>query len=88
MNTSVNGKDAVWPEQVQKLWDTLTDFPKGKLVTANWFTARPWIDEYNRGSEHEGFVFTVLQGYDHHVFETKWRVGRPAAAYSLPKTPS
>src|SRR5262245_1039659 len=65
--TSIRGTEAAWPEAVKELWcskveahpgyDQLT---KDRAVTrANYYTPRPYVNEYNRGSYTEGFTFIV-----------------------------
>ena len=64
MKTSINGTPATWPAAIWRLWNTHADACDPKLtvltvVAANYFTPRPYVDEYNRGSGEEGFVYTV-----------------------------
>lgn len=84
MKTTINGKQATWSKAIKELWFEVSTGIDKFVVTANWFTARPYVDEYNRGSEHEGFVYTTLEGYTHHVYTVQWRVGKPSAAYVEP----
>jgi len=85
MRKTINAKPAEWSPAITDRWDSF-DKPDGKIVTANWYTARPYQDEYSTGSEVEGFCFTVLKGYDHQVYDKHWHVGRPAEAYTEPKS--
>jgi hypothetical protein len=57
--TTINGKDAVWPENVVALWQSImANVDDERPVTnANFFTPRPYVDEYNRGSKEAGFVY-------------------------------
>lgn len=63
LRTSINGKPAPWPEAVQAKWIAATkDWPVGDAVQvtdSNYFTPRPYVDEYNRGSRTEGFTYTI-----------------------------
>lgn len=64
--TSINGQPAEWTREIWEKWYTHIDVadPKlydthGKVSTANYWTPRPPVDEYNRGSLLEGFTFTI-----------------------------
>jgi hypothetical protein len=64
VRTAINGKDRAWPEEIQQLWHTRVENadPKWlnvKIEYANYFTPRPYVDEYNRGSRQAGFTYTV-----------------------------
>jgi len=64
MTTTINGQPADWPGDVWAKWYTVANEADPKLTTedvstANYFTPRPYVDEYNRGSREEGFVYTV-----------------------------
>lgn len=72
MQTSINGKEAEWSPEIRALWNATADGrPHGKLISANYFTPRPYRNEYDQGSRDEGFTYTVKQGYQHRVFQTK-----------------
>lgn len=65
MKTLVNAKPREWAAQTQSLWDEHVAplFEEGEWCRrANYYTPRPWMDEYNRGSDWEGFVYTVQPG--------------------------
>lgn len=63
MERLVNGKPGEWPERVERLWKEKVLFGDGETCErANWFTPRPFVDEYNQGSKTEGFVYTVNPG--------------------------
>lgn len=70
--TSINGKPAAWSPEILALWQAkLAGKDWSRPVThANYFTPRPAVDEYNRGSDREGFVYT-LAGRD--VCILQWR---------------
>jgi hypothetical protein len=63
MVTQLNGKDAPWTPELYAAWEriiaesgaTADDPPVGK---SNYFTPRPYVDEYNTGSHHWGFTYT------------------------------
>ena len=64
MRTMVNGKNADWTPEIFAKWHTFADradpkFFAGEVLDANYFTPRPYQDEYSRGSREEGFTFTV-----------------------------
>lgn len=66
MQTTVNGKPGEWDAATWKLWKTRVApgfLPEESCSTANYYTPRPYVDEYNRGSDKEGFVFIVHPGY-------------------------
>jgi hypothetical protein len=84
MQKLINSKPvADWPPEVQALWDTLG---LTGVSRANWFTARPDVDEYNRGSTREGFVYTIrVPGrFGPDVRMVEWKVPKPSAPYILP----
>lgn len=65
--TSINGKHASWNDRpdIQALWEekVMTKLKEGEWVTtANYYEPRPYVDEYNRGSNREGFVYTLQPG--------------------------
>lgn len=65
MKTTMNGKPAVWPLEVHlKFQEHINHQMKAdeRIINANFFTPRPAVDEYNRGSRNSGFVFTVNPG--------------------------
>jgi len=41
----------------------------GKITRSNYFTPRPYVDEYNRGSDQEGFCYVMSGDHFHnHVY--------------------
>lgn len=80
MVTSINGKPADWAEEIYKLWYTVAEgadpkmFSFDRVERANYYTPRPAVDEYNRGSEYEGFTYTIIgdDGYPH-VWQVQWK---------------
>ena len=65
MNTKINGKPDVWTDDILRLWHThvCPKFAPGETCSeANYFTPRPYVDEWNRGSNKAGFVYTVQPG--------------------------
>lgn len=71
--TQINGTDAPWPPEVWDLWcDRVVPLfaPDETCSLANYFTARPATDEWNRGSKMTGFVYVVSPG--RHVCIKEW----------------
>lgn len=65
MRTTIDGTPAVWPLEVHlKFQEYINSKMKAdeRIINANFFTPRPAVDEYNRGSSYSGFVFTVNPG--------------------------
>ena len=59
-----NVEDADWPEQAKtrlaQLVAQMVNEGEGvTIVTANYFEPRLYRDEYNRGSDREGIVYTT-----------------------------
>ena len=83
--TMINGKAAEWTPEIKARWESFQRTP-GEIVAANWFTARPHVDQYNRGSEEEGFTYTLKPAdRPHEVWQISWRVGKPDAPYINPR---
>lgn len=62
-----------WDARIQSLWDEkiVPLFAEGETCShANYFAPRPYVDEYNRGSNREGFTYTVQPG--NHVCQKTW----------------
>ena len=62
MRTSINGLEADWTPDIQAKWEAARDESApdaAEVVQANYFTPRPWRNEYDRGSPDEGFTYTV-----------------------------
>lgn len=66
LETQINSQPAEWTEEIWKLWYTYVDHADRKMYDrigvphqANYFTPRPYVDEYNRGSKTRGFVYTI-----------------------------
>ena len=65
MNTQINGRPASWPEDVlvkwRARWIATGDERQyeGTVSYCNYYTPRPYVDEYNRGSRKEGFVYVI-----------------------------
>jgi len=54
-----------WPDRAKELWDkhVAPRFEEGERCTAaNYYTPRPYVDDYNRGSSDEGFVYILTPG--------------------------
>ena len=63
MLTQIRGRQSEWTDDIWKEWNTRVQ-PRldEREVTARWanyYTPRPAVDEYNRGSDHYGFTYTV-----------------------------
>ena len=68
MITKINGKVRIWPNTVAALWAaTENGRPGGVVLEANYYTPRPYRNEYDRGSMESGFVYTIGV----HVYEIK-----------------
>jgi hypothetical protein len=66
-STQINGHAATWTSAIWRRWYTVADDadPKWRGVTvslANYYTPRPYVDEYNRGSRYTGFTYTLQPG--------------------------
>lgn len=62
MRQSISGKPAPWTPDIQAKWDKVIsepNMPDGVVTHANYFTPRPYRNEYDRGSKDEGFVYTL-----------------------------
>ena len=61
MRTTVNGgEERRWPAWLWALWFEKSDRrPEGTVVSANYFEARPYRNEYDRGSDKFGFVYVI-----------------------------
>jgi len=64
MKTQINGNAAEWTAEILDLftaeWNKRYPEHDINLVTyCNYFRPRPYVDEYNRGSEYEGFCYTM-----------------------------
>ena len=64
METMINGQPATWTREIWEQWYTHVERADPKLYdthglprSANYFTPRPWQDEYDRGDKKEGFSF-------------------------------
>lgn len=63
-NMLINGKPAVWPDYVLSLWkrEVIPLLKDSHCVIANFFTARPYRNEYDKGSDKFGFTYTLQPG--------------------------
>lgn len=62
MRKTINAKPVEWPAEVEAKWEAFIGerLEPGEVVTdCNYFTPRPWRNEYDRGSGKEGFVYTL-----------------------------
>jgi len=70
MITSINGVKKNWNSEIKELWEfwalpKINKKEEVKIISANYFTPRPYLDQYNLSTDKEGFVFTVktITGY-------------------------
>ena len=64
--TTVRGKEAEWNVATWKLWNEYVAplSSKGEMCSsANYFTPRPFKNEYDLGTKTEGFVYVVVPGF-------------------------
>lgn len=63
---AVNSKEVIdWPNRIWKLWNKhiLPKFSEEEYCSsANYFSPRPYKNKYDKGWEHEGFIYTVQPG--------------------------
>lgn len=84
MKTTINGEAAAWTPAIWSAWAAGVGVEGAER--ANWYTARPYVDEYNRGSDKEGFVFSAhAPNGDVKVYVTERSVAKPRAPYINPK---
>lgn len=70
LRTQINGEDAEWPPAVRELFERkMAEREPANITLAGYFTPRPWRNEYDRGSKHEGFTY-VIDG--RHVCIIQW----------------
>ena len=84
MKKTINAKPAEWSPAIEAKWDSIKR-AEGTILAANWYTARPYQDEYSTGSTEEGFVYTIGGLYPE-VWNASWGVGKPDAAYTEPRS--
>ena len=74
MRTAIRGKDAEWNDEIRQEWATRVAplFKDDETCSyANYFTPRPYVDEYNQGSDRYGFTYTVQP--ENSVCFLQWR---------------
>ena len=64
MRTSVNAKPCNWEADIHRKWDAASnpdaeELDGAVIVSSNYFTPRPWRNEYDRGCGDEGFCFVT-----------------------------
>jgi len=68
MKTTINGRlDEVgtWTPEITDEWSKrVSPLLKGNewCSHANYYTPRPYVDEYNTGSDHYGFLYVMQPG--------------------------
>lgn len=81
MKTSVRGTPSAWSNEVWLLWEKrvlpLLEAEGSRCSAANYFTPRPWRNEYDRGSATEGFccVLHLREGGEPRVSLFEWVPG-------------
>lgn len=76
LTTTINTKEAEWTGHIWSLWHAAfagADHDPDLAVSANYFTPRPYRNEYDRGSDREGFVYVTR---DRRVFQVDWKAGK------------
>jgi hypothetical protein len=61
VKTHVNGEPKPWTPEIEALWARMV-VPRleGRVAwMANYFTPRPYRDEWNRATEDHGFVYCI-----------------------------
>lgn len=76
VETSINGKRAVWSHAIADLWVEKMQGQSGRVISVNYYTPQPYVDEYNRGSDYEGFLYTVST--TNHGLQVRFVQWRPA----------
>ena len=62
MKTLINGKDAEWTPEIRAEWDAaMAERPPAVFVCANYYTPRPYRNEYDRGWSDRGFVYVIVR---------------------------
>ena len=63
IRTMINGKEADWTPYILDLWKSLVEWrikaTQETITDANYYEPRPYVDQYNRGTNTEGFVYTI-----------------------------
>ena len=78
MKTSINAMPANWTPEIKAKWANKVEpliADDESIHVANYHTPRPYVDEYNRGTDKAGFVYTVLPGYK--VCTVEWQEKAP-----------
>jgi hypothetical protein len=86
VRTQIRGEEAPWPEYVRQKWLNATaHWPPGereKVTLAGYFTPRPYVDEWNRGSSTEGFTYVL-----HHTTVCQLLIPRPRRTWDQDEWP-
>lgn len=64
--TMINAKPAEWDEFIWELWEqTAKRFRDNEAcLNSNYFTTRPYVDQWNSGSSEYGFTYTAQKAND------------------------
>ena len=71
----VSGVEQRWTNEIFVAWSkhVVPLFKEGETCSdANYFTPRPYVDEYNKGSPYYGFTYTVQPKND--VAQVRWKL--------------
>lgn len=80
IETSINGKREEWSDRIWSKWDSVANERwGGEVISANYFTPRPYRNEYDRGSEEEGFTYT-MRTHNHGIQVCQVKIERPRIA--------
>lgn len=62
MDELILGKPDEWTAEIRAKWaKVVADMPddRGPITRANYWHPTPYVDQYNRGRDTEGFTYTV-----------------------------
>jgi hypothetical protein len=77
MKTSINGKPADWTPEIRAKWDAAMeriDDPR-PVTDSNYFTPRPYVDQYNCGSREEGFTYIRARSVFQVIIRRHFNIG-------------
>lgn len=76
--TSVNGIPGPWGPMHRALWAIANEGSQNlRVVAANFFSSRPYQDEYDRGSNRIGFTYTAQKPDSERglgVYQVSWPI--------------
>lgn len=59
MREQINSVRVEWPDNVRQRFAELMEDDLPRVTQANYFTPRPWRNEWDRGDDSHGFVYTL-----------------------------